>query len=184
MRLFVSIDLPNHLTAPLADLQSAFEPADGLRLVDPEQAHITLKFLGETDSERLETLIDRLGAAVDAASVGPFEASVEGIGVFPEIEYIRVVWVGIDDGAEQMGALHEAIESAMVDMGYEPASHAFTPHVTLGRMKHAGGKSLVQRLVRDREPVLGTMHVDSISLRESTRTPDGPTYETVETFSI
>lgn len=184
MRLFVSIDLPDHLTAPLAELQTAFEPADGLRLVDPEQAHITLKFLGETDPDRLDTVIDRLNAAVAAASVGPFDASVEGLGVFPEMQYIRVVWVGIDDGADQMVRLHESIESAMIELGYDAASHAFTPHITLGRMKHAGGKSLVQRLVRDREPMLGTMHVDSISLTESTRTPDGPTYETVETFSI
>jgi 2'-5' RNA ligase len=183
MRLFVSVDLDG-LAESVADVQSQFEDASGLRLTDPEQAHITLKFLGDTPAEDLPELTAAVENAVTDSGVAPFDVSFGGLGVFPHMGYISVVWLGVRTGADPLGHLHEAIEDRTTALGFDPEDHEFTPHVTLGRMDHAGGKELVQDVVRNRDPDAGEMTVDSVTLTESTLTDDGPVYSTVESFDL
>lgn len=184
MRLFVSVDLPDDLAEPVADLQEEFADASGLNFTDSEQAHITMKFLGDVDENRLPDLERELEAAVDEADVAPFTARFGGLGVFPDLDYISVVWFGTETGGAELTQLHEAIEKRTTAMGFEAESHDFTPHVTLARMEHAGSKDLVQDLVRERDPMIGEMHVDEVRLTESTLTADGSVYSTVERFPL
>jgi len=184
MRLFVSVDLPDELAPAVESVQDDLRDASGLDFTDPEQAHLTLKFLGEVDPDRLDAIEDALRGAVEEAGVAPFEATVEGIGAFPSAEYIRVVWLGIERGTEEMTRLHEAIEPRTTALGFDPEEHDFTPHVTLARMNHAGGKELVQRVLRERDPEVGSMRVEEIRLKESDLGPEGPTYVTVERIPL
>jgi 2'-5' RNA ligase len=182
-RLFVSVDLDG-LGEAVAAVQDRFEGASGLNFVDPEGAHVTLKFLGDTDPDRIPALADELAAAVDEAGVDPFEVEFGGLGVFPSLEYISVVWAGTRTGGEKLARLHETIEDRTVAMGFDPEDHAFTPHVTLARMEHAGGKELVQETVREADPTVGTLDVAEVRLTESVLGPDGPEYATVERFPL
>ncbi|MDJ1432941.1 RNA 2',3'-cyclic phosphodiesterase [Halostagnicola sp. A-GB9-2] len=184
MRLFVSIDLPETLTESVADLQTALEDASGLNFVDPTQAHITLKFLGDVDEDQVPNLESELEAAVADANIDPFTVRFGGLGVFPDLEYISVVWLGVETGGDQLRRLHETIEARTTAMGFEPEEHDFTPHVTLARMEHAGGKDLVQEAVRNRDPTIGETRVTSVRLTESTLSRDGPRYSTVERLSL
>lgn len=184
MRLFVSVDLPDDLAAAVAELQDAFADAEGLNFTDPGQAHVTLKFLGDVSEDRLPDLKRELAAAVSETGVDPFAARVGGLGVFPSLEYISVLWVGFEEGGEELERLHESVEERATAMGFEAESHDFTPHVTLARMEHAGGKELVQDLVREREPTAGEFRVDEVRLTESTLTDDGPAYSTVDRFGL
>jgi len=184
MRLFVSVDLPDGLADAVATVQGRFADADGLNYTDPGQAHVTLQFLGEVDESRADDLGDALESAVRTADVAPFDASFEGLGVFPSLDYISVVWLGVDDGSEELATLHDAVESEFVSRGFDPEDHAFTPHVTLARMEHAGGKQLVQNVVEREHPEAGTARVDAVHLTESTLTDDGPTYEAVRTVRL
>ncbi|WP_265109565.1 RNA 2',3'-cyclic phosphodiesterase [Halosolutus halophilus] len=183
-RLFVSVDLPDDLAEPVADLQDEFSDASGLKFTDPEQVHVTLKFLGDVDDDRLPTLGDELAAAVDDPNVDPFTVRYGGLGVFPDLDYINVVWFGVETGGEELTRLHEAIEDRTTAMGFDAESHEFTPHVTLARMEHAGGKEHVQDIVRDRDPTIGECRVEEVRLTESTLTSDGPVYSTVERFPL
>ena len=182
-RLFVSVDLDG-LGEAVAAVKEQFEGASGLNFTDPEQAHVTVKFLGDTDEERVPELTDELTAAVDDAGVGPFEAEFGGLGVFPSLDYISVVWVGVREGDDELTRLQEAIEKRTTALGFDEEDHEFTPHVTLARMDHAGGKELVQKQVRETDPDVGTLAVEEIRLKESRLGPDGPTYETIERFSL
>ena len=184
MRLFVSVDLPDDLAESVADLQTEFGDASGLNFTDPEQAHLTMKFLGEVDEDRLPALESELAAAVENAGVSPFTGRFGGLGVFPSLDYISVVWLGVERGGEELTRLHEAIEERTTAMGFEPESHDFTPHVTLARMEHAGGKDHVQELVRERDPTVGEMTVAEVRLTESTLTDAGPVYSTLESFPL
>ncbi|WP_459191229.1 RNA 2',3'-cyclic phosphodiesterase [Halosimplex sp. J119] len=182
-RLFVSVDLDG-LADEIAAVQERFADASGLTVTDPEQAHVTVKFLGDTDPDRIDELRDELDAAVADAGVDPFEATFGGLGVFPSLDYISVVWVGTRTGGESLTRLHEAVEERTTAMGFDAEDHEFTPHVTVARMEHAGGKSLVQEVVRERDPDVGTLGVEELRLKESTLGPDGPTYETVDRFPL
>jgi len=178
-RLFVSVDLGG-LSDEVRAVQRRLDGADGVRLTDPEQTHVTLKFLGGTDSGRVPEIVSALETAVADSGVGPFDAAVGGLGVFPSIDYISVVWVGVREGSEQLTALHEVIEDRMTAMGFDAEDHDFTPHATIARMNHAGGKKLVQRVVEQSDPEVGRLRASEIRLTESVLGEDGPVYTTVE----
>ena len=184
MRLFVSVDLPDALVPAVEALQAELRDASGLDFTDPTQAHVTLKFLGEVGEHRIETVEDAVGEAINAAGIDPFEATIEGIGAFPSVEYIRVVWLGIGRGGEELSRLHETIEARTTDLGFDPEDHEFTPHVTLARMNHAGGKDLVKRVLRERDPGVGSMRVNEVRLTESELGAGGPEYSTVVRFPL
>lgn len=182
MRLFISIDLT--FDDAIRDAQTPFEDLDSVRLVDPSQVHITLKFLGEVDRDRLDAINVALRESVATASVPPFDANVGGYGAFPSHDYISVIWVGVRDGDEEMYRLHEAIEERMIELGFDPDDHEFTPHATIARMDHAEGKTYVQEVLHNRDPDIGSLHVSEIHLTESTLTPSGPEYETVTAIEL
>jgi len=197
MRAFFAVDLPESLAEPLAAVQVDLNDAAGLRVTDPTQAHVTLKFLGDinagdggsdgddlTDTPALDDVIAAGERAVDSADIAPFDCSIAGLGVFPSLEYIAVVWAGVEDGADKLTALHEALEAETTALGVDPDDHDFTPHITLARMDDARGKGLVQRLVRERDPEFGRFEAAEIRLVESTLTSDGPEYETVASFGL
>ncbi|MFB6194863.1 MAG: RNA 2',3'-cyclic phosphodiesterase [Haloplanus sp.] len=183
MRLFVSVDL-DPLADAIADVQSRLPDAGGLRPVDPADAHVTIKFLGEVDPDRLDAVEAGLATAVDDAGVDPFAMTVAGLGVFPSLDYISVVWAGVREGAPELTRLHEAVEREMTGLGFDPADHEFTPHVTLARMDDARGKEEVQRLVREADPTVGRVEVTELRLTESTLTDAGPEYDTVSRFPL
>ncbi|MFB6300196.1 MAG: RNA 2',3'-cyclic phosphodiesterase [Halobacteriales archaeon] len=184
MRAFVSVDLPSSFADPIAAIQAELDDAAGLNFIDPEQAHLTLKFLGDIDEDRLPEIESALEAAVDETGVDPFEATVGGVGAFPSEDYIRVVWLGFTDGGAELTRLHEAIEERMVDLGFDAEAHEFTPHVTLARMEHAGGKERVQEFLRERSPDVGSFTVKEVRLKESTLKRDGPVYSTVTAIDL
>ncbi|WP_096390216.1 RNA 2',3'-cyclic phosphodiesterase [Halopenitus persicus] len=193
MRAFFAVDLPTDLADRIAEVQGELRAAEGLRFTDPEQAHITLEFLGDVPdgSERggggesdLDAVIEAGREAVQEADVEPFIASVRGLGAFPSTEYIRVVWAGIGDGSAELTRLQAGIESRTTALGYEPDDHEFTPHVTLARMDDARGKGIVQEAIRTAEADVGSFTVEAVRLKRSTLTESGPVYETVESFPL
>lgn len=179
MRLFFSVDLPETLAGEVAAVQRQFDRAPGLRTTDPTQAHVTLKFLGDVDQDRLDELEAAAAATVADADVAPFCVEIAGLGAFPSPEYISVVWLGVSDGNEELTRLHRALERAMTGLGFDPESHEFTPHVTIARMDDARGKALVQRRLREDDLTVGTFDVEAVHLTESVLTGDSPEYETV-----
>ncbi|SNR63221.1 RNA 2',3'-cyclic phosphodiesterase [Halorubrum vacuolatum] len=201
MRAFFAVDLPESLTDAIAAAQGPLTEAAGIDPVDPEGAHLTLKFLGEVDDGDHDgpddgdhdgpdadvSLDDVLAAgerAVERAGVDPFACRVRGYGVFPSLEYISVVWAGIEEGGEELTELHEALEAETTAIGVDAETHAFTPHVTIARMRDGRGKEHVQRVVHEREPEIGRFEANEIRLLSSTLTPDGPLYEPVEVFDL
>lgn len=184
MRLFVSIDLPEAMADAVARVQERLADAGGLRFTDPTQTHVTLKFLGETPEDELGALDAALERAVASADVGAFEAEFGGLGVFPSLEYIAVVWIGVREGGEAMTELHRAIEAETTAIGFDPEDHDFTPHATVARMSHAGGKELVQRVVREEDPTIGRTTVEEVRLTESRLDDDGPRYHILERYPL
>ncbi|MDY6775380.1 MAG: RNA 2',3'-cyclic phosphodiesterase [Halobacteria archaeon] len=179
MRLFVSVDLPEKLEDAFRDLQSDLrETGADLSLVDPEQAHITMKFLGDTDPDRLDEIERILDDATEGFS--SFEATVEGTGVFPSRDFIKVVWAGVSKGSESLSEIHDGLETRFVESGFEPESHDFTPHITLARVQTGKAKSQINSFLdRTRRRSLGSFEVRSVRLKKSDLGPRGPVYETV-----
>jgi len=181
MRLFVSADLA--CADAVEAVQEPLSGLSGVRLTDPANAHVTLKFLGEGDHD-VGRLSEAIRRAVAEADVGPFEVTLSGVGAFPSEEYIRVVWLGVDRGAAPLSALHRHVERGTTALGYDEESHEFTPHVTVARMDHAGAKDAVQRFLRKADPGIGPIELEEVRLKESVRTDGGPEYRTVARFEL
>jgi 2'-5' RNA ligase len=171
VRLFVAVDVPDRLRDALAAVQS--DLPDPSRRTDPADAHLTLAFLGETTAP--DAVVDAVRRAVDAAGVAPFDAELGGLGAFPSLDRVRVVWVGVREGAGSLARLAEAVERETVAAGFDASDHEFTPHVTLARVDRADPR--VRDLVEGSDPDVGRFRVAAVAVVESTG--GDPRYRTV-----
>lgn len=178
-RVFVAVDLPDELTGRVAEVQDRFDGIASLSFTKPTQAHITVKFLGETTTERIDNVEEAVQTAVAEADTGPFESEIGGLGVFPSTDYIRVIWAGVREGTAELTRLHEAVERETTELGFETEDHEFTPHLTLARMSDARGKARVREIVGGLDPTIGRMSVEAVKLKESELTDEGPEHRTL-----
>ena len=183
MRLFVAVDVPDDIKEKLYR-DAMFLKRSGVRASYPALSsyHITLKFLGEVAEERLEGIIGALSGAFD--HISPFEASVEGRGVFPGFRNPRVVWGGVrDEGG--FSALKEAVDRALEVLGFGRDDKAFVPHITLGRVKRAGMEE--KRIIRqfcEEGASYGSFTVSEVVLYRSILRPEGAEYRKLHIFKI
>ena len=127
-RLFVAVDPPLGIRERLVALCCGLP---GARWVEPEQLHLTLRFIGDVDGSMLRPIQEAL-VEVRAEA---FSLQFEGIGFFPPRGNPRVVWVGIRKN-EELLRLHNRIESVLVREGLEPEERKYAPHITLARLKN------------------------------------------------
>lgn len=137
IRAFVALPLPEEARARLGGLRRAADPAAPVRWVAPDAMHLTLKFLGEIEPERADAVKAALGKL--GWDRGAFEFTLAGIGGFPSLARPRVLWAGVTDGAAAVAALAERVEAALEPLGFPREDRRFTPHLTIGRVKDAGG---------------------------------------------
>ncbi|HII72414.1 TPA: RNA 2',3'-cyclic phosphodiesterase [Candidatus Woesearchaeota archaeon] len=176
MRIFIAFDIPEKHAPFLKKLQEKIK--DGARLTTVKEFHQTMKFLGEVDEAKTEEIKKRL----EAVKMEGFEARIEGLGVFPEEEYIKVVWAGLEP-KEVIGLLKTKIEDSLKGLGFQN-DHRFHPHITLARVKSINDKKgFVKRLKEIKMPET-RFRVDSIKLYKSTLTPRGPEYEVLKEYKL
>jgi len=133
-RLFIAIRIPEAVKTEFERVQRQLGDgmADGVvRWTRREQLHLTLKFLGNVQPERVEELLQAVRTA--SRSFGPFEMRAARVGSFPNWRRPRVVWAGIE--ADRLVALQQAIETASLQFTGEEPEERFRAHVTLGRVK-------------------------------------------------
>jgi 2'-5' RNA ligase len=137
MRLFIALNLPKKERTRIHRVSSRLRDADlPVRWIDPENYHVTLKFLGEVRQERVPA-VEEIVQRVAGATV-PFEVRLESFGAFPTIRKPRVVWLGVTASAE-LRCLKQDLEWGLADAGFEAETRAFHPHLTLGRADPRGG---------------------------------------------
>lgn len=181
IRTFIAIELSQGLKDSLIRLQDRLKRQvvkRSLRWARPEGIHLTLKFLGNVPAPRIASV----SRAVEAACEGfdQFTVELAGLGCFPNPRRPRVVWVGVQEPTGTLVRLHEAVESALVELGFEPEDRSFRPHLTLGRVQRKVSRSDLQRLgeliAESDVGLLGSMTVLSVNVMRSDLRPDGAVY--------
>ncbi len=177
MRLFVAVDIDEGFRQkfiPLLKLLSSFK---GVKPVEPENLHITLKFLGEVDQLKAERIKEEL----KKIEFSPFQIRFSGIGFFPNSRYMRVIWVGAE--SDGIYRLADEVEKRMKKLGFRKDKD-FKAHLTVGRVKRID-QSQKSRLLRELEEYsrdYGSMTVKNFRLKKSTLTPKGPVYEDIAIY--
>ena len=177
IRSFIAIDLESQTLNQISALQKTLVDTDAdLKLVETKNIHITLRFLGEKPL----SLVNRIGEDLNSLQFDPFEVSVHGTGVFPDMRRINVVWVGIEKGVLQLINIHNQIELKLKKLSIRPDDRGFSPHITVARVKSAKNKDkLTETVLNTRDKEFGTFNVDSVKLKKSILTPKGPIYTTL-----
>ena len=157
-----------------------------VRWVKPEAIHLTLKFLGDTPSEKVGAVKDALAQA--AAQVSPFTFAVSGLGCFPNTRRPRVLWVGLQDPTGALARLRDAVEAQVVPLGFPTEARPFRPHLTLGRVQRHASKSEVIEVgavvFNSQVGDIGEMAVSSVSYIKSDLQPGGSVYTTLAEASL
>jgi 2'-5' RNA ligase len=134
IRTFIAIELTAECRESLAGVQKRLIPAGkGVKWVRPEAIHLTLKFLGNIDEAQVEPVSEAMAQA--AASCPPLRLRLKGVGAFPGVSRPRVVWVGVVGDTQPLGALQRDLEARLARLGFEPEARAFSPHLTVGRVR-------------------------------------------------
>lgn len=187
LRLFVAVDLPDNVREALRGLQEQLRGCDlsGLRWVRPEGVHITLKFLGETPAERVSAISEALAAATRGRRW--FQLALGKLGTFGGRRGPRVLWVDITGDDERLRELQEAVERTLVEIGFPPEERAFSPHLTLARVRQPPRPGIGERVSRalgSAEPPSCEFPVREVVLMRSTLQPGGAVYEHLAAFPL
>lgn len=188
MRLFFAVALPDTIREKLSALERSLgkkAPGAPVGWVVPQNIHLTLRFLGETD-ERLIPRVREAGGAV-AGTFPPFSLVLEKVGSFGGRASPRVVWVGVRDdaGMARLREVAEGLERSVRQLGFAAESRPFAAHATIGRVKPGPTKPLVAALEAHKDFEGGALAVDRFVLYESRmRGGRPPEYSQVESFPL
>jgi len=157
-----------------------------VKWVDPESIHLTLKFLGNIAAGTIPELTKAISEA--ARGIAPLRLELGELGVFPNLRALRVVWVGLGGEIATLSVIQENIESALTPLGFPPERRAFSPHLTLGRVRERASPEERRRLG---EAVASlkidtklSFTVDSLSLMRSRLTREGAFYSRLSSVAL
>lgn len=190
IRTFIAIELDDARKHSLGDLQARLKREHGtakfagssssnaIRWTAAENIHLTLKFLGDVDAEKMPALQN----AVASACVGtpPFTLKLDGVGAFPNLNRPNVVWVGVQGDVEIASKLARKIDDACVALGFSREERPFSPHLTLGRVKRDAStrerQGIGEMIAKMQARELGEFRVEGVSIMKSELSPGGSVY--------
>jgi RNA 2',3'-cyclic 3'-phosphodiesterase len=133
MRLFTAIDLPEEMLEKVGAFLERLRPQAKLRWADVENLHITTKFIGEWPESRVDEIKTALRGVKQTQSI---QISIRGIGWFPDVHRPHVFWAGVEAG-EPLAGLAHATDTAVATLGVPAETRAYSPHLTLARVKYS-----------------------------------------------
>lgn len=177
IRTFICVEISEPtIVNQIQQLISELGTMSGIRPVKASQLHITLKFLGDITEAKLPSITEALNQII----LPQFSIQLSGMGCFPNLNYIRVVWVGITQNKKQLIQLANQVRKATDSLGFPKEKRPFSPHLTIARLKRITNttKEKVKTLIQEREKVyFGMQDIEKFILKKSTLTPKGPIYE-------
>ena len=184
MRLFIALNFTKKLRTRIHRAARPLRDEEiPVRWIDPENFHVTLKFLGELRREQI-SMVEKAITKV-ATSTRSFSTSLTGFGAFPTIRCPRVIWLGVGANAE-LRCLKQDIEWALGDVGFEAETRAFHPHLTLGRADPSGGAGAfrgLDELMAGME-FEGELNVRTIDLMRSHLSREGARYSVLTSVRL
>lgn len=181
MRAFIAVACPPEVKAKLARTSERIKSLGDLKVVEKENIHLTLRFLGEVEESKVDELISALATV---KKPGGFEVCIKGLGAFPGPGSPRVLWAGAEKGDKELMELHEEVDGALAPLGYA-REERFSSHYTIARVKYLRDKSgLKEMLTENKETIFGCFRIESFYLMKSVLQRSGPIYSVVREFQL
>ncbi|CAN5767577.1 RNA 2',3'-cyclic phosphodiesterase [soil metagenome] len=177
VRAFVAIFPPEKVQKALLRDAQLVPVSGNIRWVQPANVHLTLKFLGDVSSDRLEGVKDALASV--ARRYSPLRIQPCGLGAFPSIRKARVLWAGVDEGSTTLSGLAEDVEDVLEPLGFERESKRYRPHLALGRIRGRPGT-----LPEGARTIAPAFTASCLDLVQSQLDSSGATYTKLESFEL
>ena len=188
MRLFVAVEIaPDVAQAAVSLIERLRErvkrlaPRSRITWVTADRLHVTVRFIGNVDADRADAVRRVLAPPFGQA---PFDLTLAGVGTFPPKGPPRVLSSGVSNGREPLLAIEQRVSERLARAGIAAEQRPYTPHLTLARVRDAGGLRSAPFLEGASETTLGTTAVEAITLFESRLSPKGPTYVALQRISL
>jgi 2'-5' RNA ligase len=181
IRSFLAFDIESEaVRKKLATVQNLLaQTGADLKLVEPQNIHITVRFLGDITPATAEKIFE----AMQQVQFTPFNVQIKSLGAFPDLRYPRVVWVGITEGADQLKTVFSQLEPRLRSLGFTPDPKGFSPHLTIARVKTGRNKAqLADFVAKNANYDFGTIKAECLRLKRSDLTPRGPIYSTLKEY--
>jgi 2'-5' RNA ligase len=181
IRSFIAFDIQNDsVLSRIASAQKILMQTNAdLKLVEPSNIHVTIRFLGPINPD----MVEKVYSAMKNVKFAPFTIRLSGLGVFPTLNYPRVVWAGITDGAKELTSIFEQLEPQIHDLGFAPDPNGFSAHLTIARVRSGANKQRLVDLVQRQENYdFGVIKANCLRLKKSQLSPKGPTYTTLKEY--
>jgi len=176
-RLFIALPVDDRaLIKPLGSIYSDLNKYSSiLKSVSIENLHITMKFLGDVDEDKMLKMADLFSSLENPGSI---EYTIKGAGCFPSLSAPSVIWAGIQCDMGIMSKLYSLVEDFCESFGFERETRRFIPHLTVARVRR--GKDippgLKEFIKSNKERVYGTSVFNRLVLFESKLDKTGPEY--------
>ncbi|GAB6056196.1 RNA 2',3'-cyclic phosphodiesterase [Methanobacterium movens] len=182
IRTFLAADIDKSLNAGIVDVQEKLKSVEApVKFVESENLHFTLKFFGDISKDKINEISSVTEEKLK--NHDPFSISIEGMGVFPSLRYIRVLWIGTKD-TDSFSSMQKDLDDEFIKMGFSK-ERSYLPHLTIGRLKGSANKELlVEKIEELKEVKIGNMKIDQLVLKKSELTPEGPIYTNLEVFKL
>ena len=178
MRLFVALDLNSRVIANLTELVHSLLPIAPVRWVHPRNMHVTLKYIGEWDVDRIDDVISALRRVRVNAKV---DVHLAGLGFFPSPRNPRVFWA-IAENTPPLRRLASSVDSSLAELGIAPEVRPYLPHITLGRLQGRDLTEMYEAVEELPTRDFGNIEPESFTLYGSQPTKHGPRYEKIKEF--
>lgn len=182
-RAFIAIEIS--VTKEMIDMFNMLRNTKAdLKLVEVQNVHLTLKFLGDTDEHLIKDIEAIMKDCIIETNMQPITVKIVGMGAFPNISYPRVIWLGMY-GADKIITLAQLLDEKLSRIGFESERRAFSPHITVARVKSRRNLDKLQRILQTyRNIKFSEQCISAIKLKKSVLTPKGPVYSDVVTVSF
>ena len=148
-----------------------------LKIVEPKNIHITLRFLGNVTAEMVEQIYE----GMKKIQFVPFDVKIWGVGAFPDARYPRVVWAGINEGPNELREIFRQLEPHLCSLGFAPDPKGFSPHLTIARVRSSRNKVELAKFINENAAYeFGVVRAAYLRLKRSDLTPKGPLYSTLK----
>jgi len=178
IRSFIAFDINSEtVLQKFSEAQrSLLDIGADLKLVEPKNIHITMRFLGDITPN----MIDSVHESMKKVSFTAFDCEIHGLGAFPDLRYARVVWAGIGKGSEELKSVSDQLEPYLHQLGLKADPKGFSPHLTFARVRTGRNKAELLRCIQDMADYdFGVVRADCLRLKRSVLTPKGPIYSTL-----
>ncbi len=179
MRCFIAIDLDKKLTNKVIGVQKNLQNLNlDVKLVEPENLHFTVKFLGDVNEDGVEMVKKSLQTSLGGERA--FSINIKGMGYFGKPSHIKTLWLGLSKGEGELTRLMERVND-YVKIG----ESNFSPHLTMGRVKSGRNREALLKFLGESEDVnVGEMNVNEVKLKSSELTNKGPIYSDLAVFNL